>query len=100
MNLLAATLLLTFDEEEQAFWSLQCIVKNILPEDWFTSALTGSMTEQAVLSDYVELLLPEVSKHLCDLGLDELSSLTFGWLLSVFTSCLPIEVSLLLSSQS
>ncbi|GHJ85908.1 hypothetical protein NliqN6_2310 [Naganishia liquefaciens] len=93
MNLIAATLLLTYDDEEQAYWTFVSIIKNMLPDDWFTSSLQGSMIEQAVIGDLVESLLPEVAAHLQDLGV-ELSAITFGWILSLFANCLPIETLL------
>lgn len=93
MNLVAATLLLTCEQEEQAYWIFHCVIKSILPEDWFSPDLTGSMAEQDVLNDFVQLLLPAIPRHLEDLGI-ELSAVTFGWLLSMFTSCLPIETLL------
>lgn len=93
MNLVAATLLLTCEQEEKAYWIFHCVIKSILPEDWFSPELTGSMAEQDVLNDYVQMLLPTIPKHLEELGI-ELSAVTFGWLLSMFTSCLPIETLL------
>jgi hypothetical protein len=57
----------------------------MLPDDWFTSSLQGSMIEQAVIGDLVESLLPEVAAHLQDLGV-ELSAITFGWILSLFAN--------------
>lgn len=93
MNLIAATLLLTYDDEEQAYWTFVSIIKNMLPDDWFTASLQGSMIEQAVIGDLVESLLPDVAAHLQDLGV-ELSAITFGWILSLFANCLPIETLL------
>lgn len=93
MNLVAATLLLTCEDEEKAYWIFHCILTTMLPEDWFSPDLTGSMAEQDVLNEYVGIMLPNVTRHLNELGL-ELSAITFGWLLSIFTSCLPIETLL------
>lgn len=94
MNLLAATLLLTYESEELAFWTFSSTIQSLLPSDFYTPSLLGSRTEQAVLEEYVSELLPEVASKLEDLGM-ELSALTFGWVLSLFTNCLPIEVSVL-----
>ncbi|KAJ9112855.1 hypothetical protein QFC19_000410 [Naganishia cerealis] len=93
MNLIAATLLLTYDDEEQAYWTFVSIIKNMLPDDWFTSSLQGSMIEQAVIGDLVATLLPDVEVHLLSLGVD-LSAITFGWILSLFANCLPFETLL------
>ena len=91
MNLVAATLLLIYEDEERAYWTFVCLIRNLLPGDWFTSTLQGSMTEQAVLGELVAETLPKINRHFEELGLD-LSAVTFGWMLSLFTSCLPIEV--------
>lgn len=93
MNLIAATLLLTYDDEEQAYWTFVSIIKNMLPDDWFTTSLQGSMIEQAVIGDLVTSTLPDIAEHLQDLGV-ELSAITFGWILSIFANCLPIETLL------
>lgn len=93
MNLIAATLLLTYDDEEQAYWTFVSIIKNMLPDDWFTSSLQGSMIEQAVIGDLVTTMLPDIAAYLEDLGV-ELSAITFGWILSIFANCLPIETLL------
>ncbi|KAJ9112997.1 hypothetical protein QFC22_006093 [Naganishia vaughanmartiniae] len=93
MNLIAATLLLTYDAEEQAYWTFVSIIKNMLPDDWFTPSLQGSMIEQSVINDLVDALLPDVAAHLREMGV-EVSAITFGWILSIFANCLPIETVL------
>jgi hypothetical protein len=40
--------------------------------------------------------LPKVDKHLGELGVD-LAAVTFGWWLSLFCDCLPVEVCLWVS---
>ncbi len=92
MNLLAATLLLTYEEEERAFYTFVCTIQTLLPPDFYTASLLGSRTEQAVLAGYVKELCPDITNKLDDLGVD-LSAVTFGWILSLFTNCLPVEVS-------
>ncbi|CAK9779640.1 TBC-domain-containing protein [Cutaneotrichosporon oleaginosum] len=90
MNMLAATLLLTYEDEEQAFWVLHCIVERLLPPDFFAPSLLGSRADQLVLSDLVSTHLPKIAAHLSALQVD-LTALTFGWFLSLFTDCLPVE---------
>ncbi|KWU42546.1 TBC-domain-containing protein [Rhodotorula sp. JG-1b] len=91
MNNLVATLLLTHPAEEDAFWVLVCIIENILPSDYYTSHLLVSRADQQVLKDLVDRTLPKLSAHLEEQGV-ELSAITFGWFLSLFTDCLPIQV--------
>lgn len=98
IQMLAATLLLTHTEEEQAFWVLCCMIDRMLPQDYYTPTLLGSRVDQMVLQDLVAAHLPKVSLHLDKLGVD-LASVTFGWFLSLFTDCLPVEVSHLSSDS-
>ncbi|GAA5976881.1 hypothetical protein JCM10908_005660 [Rhodotorula pacifica] len=93
MNNLVATLLLTHPAEEDAFWVLVCIIENILPSDYYTSHLLVSRADQQVLKDLVDRTLPKLSAHLEEQGV-ELSAITFGWFLSLFTDCLPIQTLL------
>lgn len=108
--MLAATLLLTHTDEgltlcpsfytqgglsadisEQAYWTLISILSRILPPGYYTPDLLSSRADQLVLAELVGLYVPKVNAHLEDLGVD-LSSITFGWFLSLFTDCLPVEV--------
>ncbi|GAA6021018.1 hypothetical protein JCM11491_005966 [Sporobolomyces phaffii] len=93
MNNLVATLLLTHPAEEDAFWVLVCIVENILPSDYYTSHLLVSRADQQVLSDLVSRILPSIAGHLEEHGV-ELSAISFGWFLSLFTDVLPIQTLL------
>ncbi|GAA6040682.1 hypothetical protein JCM8097_000874 [Rhodosporidiobolus ruineniae] len=93
MNNLVATLLLTHPAEEDAFWVLVCIVENILPSDYYTSHLLVSRADQEVLRDLVARVLPTLAEHLEEQGV-ELSAITFGWFLSLFTDVLPIQTLL------
>ncbi|GAA5859364.1 hypothetical protein JCM8547_002001 [Rhodosporidiobolus lusitaniae] len=93
MNNLVATLLLTHPAEEDAFWVLVCIIENILPSDYYTSRLLVSRADQEVLRDLVARSLPKIADHLEEHGV-ELSAITFGWFLSLFTDVLPIQTLL------
>lgn len=90
MNMLAATLLLTHTEEEKAYWTLLCMIERLLPTSYFSPDLLASRADQLVLTDLVAQLVPKIHQHLEKLGID-LASLTFGWFLSLFTDCLPVE---------
>lgn len=65
--------------------------QNILPSDYYTSHLLVSRADQQVLNDLVARLLPSISEHLEEQGV-ELSAISFGWFLSLFTDVLPIQV--------
>ncbi|EPQ31674.1 uncharacterized protein PFL1_01007 [Pseudozyma flocculosa PF-1] len=90
MNNLAATLLLTHATEEEAFWVLVCIIEKILPSEYYTSHLLVSQADQRVLIELVDELMPALSAHVADLGVD-LPAVTFAWFLSLYTDCLPVE---------
>jgi hypothetical protein len=80
---------------EQAYWTLVSILSRILPQGYYTPDLLSSRADQLVLAELVAQYVPKVHTYLEDLGVD-LSSITFGWFLSLFTDCLPVEVSPLL----
>ncbi|KAK6225408.1 TBC domain-containing protein [Colletotrichum tabaci] len=90
MNLIVANLLLIMPSAEDAFWILTSIIENILPSGYYDHFLLASRADQQVLRQYVAEVLPKLSQHLDDLGI-ELEALTFQWFLSVFTDCLCAE---------
>ena len=96
MNLVASTLLLVFANEEDAFWVLCAIIERILPEDFFAPSLLPSRACPLVLLDFVKEHLPKLYAHLTRLGVD-LTAICFSWFLSLFTDCLPVEVTISLT---
>ena len=90
MNMITACLLLIIPSAEDAFWLLASIIENILPQGYYDHSLLASRADQQVLRHYVTDILPKLSAHLDDLGI-ELEALTFQWFLSVFTDCLSAE---------
>lgn len=90
MNLIAGSLLLIMPTAEDAFWVMTSLIENILPQHYYDHGLLASRADQQVLRQYVKELLPKLSAHLDDLGI-ELEALTFQWFLSVFTDCLSAE---------
>ena len=90
MNLITASLLLVMPTAEDAFWLLTTIVENVLPQHYYDHSLLASRADQQVLRRYVTEILPRLSAHLDELGI-ELEALTFQWFLSVFTDCLSAE---------
>jgi hypothetical protein len=90
MNLITACLLLIMPTAEDAFWILTSIIESILPRGYYDHSLLASRADQQVLRRYVSEILPKLSAHLDDLGI-ELEALTFQWFLSVFTDCLSAE---------
>ena len=71
---------------------LVAIVERILPENFFSPSLLPSRACPLVLLDYVQEYTPKLHAHLTELGVD-LAAICFSWFLSLFTDCLPVEVS-------
>ena len=71
---------------------LAAIVEKILPENFFSPSLLPSRACPLVLLDYVQEYTPKLHAHLTELGVD-LAAICFSWFLSLFTDCLPVEVS-------
>lgn len=90
MNLIAGSLLLIMPTAEDAFWVLASIIENIFPPHYYDHGLVASRADQQVLRQYVAEILPNLSSHFDELGI-ELEALTFQWFLSVFTDCLSAE---------
>lgn len=90
MNLITASLLLIMPTAEDAFWVLTSMIEDTFPQHYYDKSLLASRADQQVLRQYVGEILPRLSVHLDDLGI-ELEALTFQWFLSVFTDCLSAE---------
>ncbi|KKZ66829.1 hypothetical protein EMCG_07434 [[Emmonsia] crescens] len=90
MNLIAGSLLLIMPTAEDAFWVLASLIENILPAHYYDHGLLASRADQQILRQYVSEILPKLSTHLDELGI-ELEALTFQWFLSAFTDCLSAE---------
>ncbi|POS83154.1 hypothetical protein EPUL_006614, partial [Erysiphe pulchra] len=90
MNLITACLLLIMPTAEDTFWFLTSIIENILPQGYYDHSLIASRADQQVLRQFVSEIIPKLSVHLENLGI-ELEALTFQWFLSVFTDCLSAE---------
>ncbi|KAL8777790.1 MAG: hypothetical protein Q9194_002348, partial [Teloschistes cf. exilis] len=90
MNLITASLLLIMPTAEDAFWMLTSIIENILPEQYYDRSLLASRADQKVLLAYTAEILPKLSEHFENMGI-ELEALTFQWFLSLFTDCLSAE---------
>jgi len=93
MNLLAGTLLLTNNSEEESFWILTSMLGRHLPEDYFTQQLLSPQADQRVLKELVQKILPRLSTHFQEMHVD-LTAVTFSWFLTLFTDCLPVETLL------
>lgn len=90
MNIICAVLLL-FMAEEEAFWLLAAICERILP-NYYTTPLTGLMTDQHIMEILVAEHIPGLPDHLVSLGI-ALPIVTMPWFICMFINSMPWEVS-------
>jgi hypothetical protein len=57
MGTIAATLLL-FLEEEDAFWTMSCIIEDMLPAAYYSHTLLGVQADMRVLRQLIATYLP------------------------------------------
>jgi len=86
-NIIAALLLIYLQMDEQAvFWLLATIIEDIVP-GYYDVSMVGSIVDQNVLEELIELYLPRIKKHFAHLKLP-VGLLTLPWLLCLFISYL------------
>jgi len=90
MNNLAAILLLTYSNEEDAFWTFVGLIDHVLPPGYYASDMLVPRADQQVLAQMVRRGQPKLAAHMKALHV-ELAAVTYTWFLSLFTSCLPME---------
>jgi len=103
-------LLLLYMTEEEAFWVLQMMCEELLPE-YFTPGtfplvpfyyhphlsssnedMLGSITDHRVFEDLVAESLPTIHAHFEEVAMP-LALVSFPWFLCLFIGFLPLEVS-------
>lgn len=89
MNFVAAILLLHMSEE-RAFWTLDVMLRDYLPNDLYDVTMNGLKCEVHVLSDLTMERAPKIAKHLQKLDVNFLL-FTTQWFLCLFLTCLPFE---------
>ena len=90
MGMIAGTLLL-FCEEEDVFWSMICIIENLLPASYYSSNLWGAQADQMVLQSLVGRVLPDIAEVLDQHNID-LSLISLHWFITIFSSALHIKI--------
>ncbi|KAK5107599.1 hypothetical protein LTR62_000993 [Meristemomyces frigidus] len=93
LNSIAGYLLLALPQSEDAFWLLCNMVENYFPMDYFSreSALAGPLADVIVLRSYIKDLLPQLDKHLGDIGIDAQSTVPIRWFFTAFSNVLGEE---------
>jgi hypothetical protein len=91
MNYIAGVLLLHMSEE-QAFWTLDVILRDYLPKDLYDTTMNGLKCEVHVLSELAHDRAPKVSKHLQKLDIDFLLFST-RWFMCLYVNTVPMETA-------
>ncbi len=75
--------LMRYMDEEEAFWSLSTLLESVLPLDYYASHI-GVMVDNTLFCRLAKKLVPTLYKFLRGKKV-ELSLLSFGWFLHLFT---------------
>lgn len=81
LNIIGAVLLMYFDED-YAFVILSFIVEHLLV-DQYTKTLSGTVIDQYVFTDLVEIFLPGLRAHTISLNID-IPVVTISWFICIF----------------
>ncbi len=82
--------LLRYMNEEEAFWTLCCLIEYILPIDYYI-LMIGVLIDQKVFRKLVKSKLPQLAGHLKKLGLNP-SLVSLQWFICLFSNNLHFEV--------
>lgn len=92
LNYIAGLMLLIVNKEEAAFWLLDVIVGNLLP-DYYAKDMLGLQIEQETLREVVRLKLPALFEHIEKLGVSY-TIFSTKWFICLYIDVLPIETVL------
>ena len=87
MNMVTSVFLL-YGTEEESFWLLVAVVERLLP-DYYNKKVVGAIVDQNVFEILLKENLPELHKHLANLGV--LKMVTMSWFLTLFLSIVPFS---------
>ncbi|KAL5267016.1 hypothetical protein ACHWQZ_G004158 [Mnemiopsis leidyi] len=87
MNMVTSVFLL-YGSEEESFWLLVAVVERLLP-DYYNKKVVGAIVDQNVFEILLKENLPELHKHLANLGV--LKMVTMSWFLTLFLSIVPFS---------
>ncbi|KAK3678027.1 hypothetical protein LTR78_002122 [Recurvomyces mirabilis] len=90
LNSIAGYLLLAMPQSEDAFWLLCNMVEQYFPKDYFArdAALSGPLADVIVLRSYIKELMPQLDKHLEDIGIDSQRTVPMRWFFTAFSNVL------------
>lgn len=94
LNYVAGLLLIATKDEEQSFWLLTVLIRNILPS-YYSQDMQGLITDIAVLGELVRSKSPKIDRLLKDLSLPW-PILVTKWFICLFAEVLPVEVCMII----
>jgi hypothetical protein len=89
MSMIAAALLLLFDEEH-SFWMFSAFMTQIMPANYYKDGLMDARVDMLLINDLVREELPLLHHHLHKLQV-QLEMITFQCLMCAFSERLPLE---------
>ncbi|ESO98866.1 hypothetical protein LOTGIDRAFT_187086 [Lottia gigantea] len=92
LNFVAGLLLLAVKNEEKAFWLLDTLINDILP-DFYAPDMIALKTEQELLGEVVRWKLPAVHAHLEVLGVQWML-IGMKWFICLYADVMPVETVL------
>ncbi|KAK7484864.1 hypothetical protein BaRGS_00023907 [Batillaria attramentaria] len=92
LNFVAGMMLLILRSEEKAFWLLDTVTRQLLP-DYYASDMLAVKAEQELLGDVVRWKLPDLYAHLDQVGL-HWSLVGMKWFICLYADVLPVETVL------
>ncbi|KAL9963401.1 hypothetical protein ACROYT_G026911 [Oculina patagonica] len=92
LNYIAGLMLLIVRKEEVAFWLLDVIVGNLLP-DYYGKDMFGLQVEQEALREVVRAKQPDLFEHIDKLGVSY-TIFSTKWFICLYIDVLPIETVL------
>lgn len=93
LNFIAALLLVVFQNEEQAFWTLVCAFDALGVEGYYTDRMLLLRADMQVLQAFMKVKCPKVAKELLRLNVD-LMSICSEWFITWFAKSLPVSTVL------
>nr|XP_022341378.1 growth hormone-regulated TBC protein 1-A-like isoform X1 [Crassostrea virginica] len=92
LNFIAGLLLLIVKDEESAFWLMDCLINDLLP-DFYSPGMEAIKTEQEVLGEIIRWKDPVLYQHVQEVGV-QWCLVGTKWFMCLFADVLPIETVL------
>ncbi|XP_058129795.1 growth hormone-regulated TBC protein 1-A isoform X1 [Anopheles coustani] len=92
LNYIAGLLLIVTKNEESTFWLLKVLIENIVPL-YHTKTMDNLITDIDVLSELIRLRVPDVHRHIFDLGLPW-PVIATKWFICLYAEVVPTETVL------